>query len=293
MLGEAFYREFKDEYDLKVTDINMNEPWISFLDIRDFESYRKGVNTFKPDYLFHLGAQTNLEYCEANPDEAYTTNTKAVENAVHISNELGIPMLYISTAGVFDGKKEFYDDLDIPRPLGHYAKSKWLGEKFVTENKKNYLVCRAGWMMGGGPVKDKKFVGAILRQIKSGHKELNIVNDRFGTPTYTHDFANNVKALLEKGCWGRYNMACANPTSRMEMAKEILRILEKENEIHLNEVSSDYYKPDYFAPRPASEVLVNSNLNRMKMNLMRDWKTCLQEYVSNYKEFFEERLKYS
>lgn len=293
MLGEAFYREFKDEFDVKVTDIDLNEPWISFLDFRDFDSYRKDVIAFKPDYLFHLGAKTNLEYCEANPEDAYNTNTKAVENAVHISNELGIPLLYISTAGIFDGKKEFYSDWDIPQPLGHYANSKYLGEKFVTENKKEHLVCRAGWMMGGGPAKDKKFVGAILRMIIAGDKQLNIVNDRFGTPTYTHDFANNVKALLKKGCWGLYNMACSNQTSRMEMTREILRLLQKENEVHLNEVSSDYFEADYFAPRPTSEILINSKLDQLQMNFMRDWKVCLEEYVNKFTESFEKRSEYS
>ena len=60
---------------------------------------------FAPDYLFHLGAHTSLEYCEQHPDDAYATNTLAVENAVHIANELDIPLLYISTAGIFDGAR--------------------------------------------------------------------------------------------------------------------------------------------------------------------------------------------
>src|SRR5438045_9068738 len=110
---------------------------------------------------------------------------------------MNIPLLYISTAGIFDGNKEFYDDWDMPNPLGHYARSKYAGELFVKENIQKHLVCRAGWMMGGGPVKDKKFINKILKQVKAGKTELNIINDKDGTPTYTKNFARNVNLLLE------------------------------------------------------------------------------------------------
>ncbi len=282
MLGEAFYKRFKDEFEVKVTDINVNETWISFLDFRDFLAYRNDVLSFEPDYLFHIGAHTDLEYCEENIRDADTTNTLAVENAVKISNLSDIPLLYISTAGIFDGKKDVYDDWDIPNPQGHYARSKYKGERFVVENKNKHLVCRAGWMMGGGPEKDKKFVGKILKQIKEGKKELNIVKDKFGTPTYTHDFANNVKLLFDQELWGVYNMACEGEASRLEMTKEIVKLLHLENEIKLNEVNSDHFKDEYFAPRPASERLINTKLNLRSLNVMRDWRVCLKEYLDNY-----------
>jgi dTDP-4-dehydrorhamnose reductase len=155
MLGEAFYKQFKDDFILKCTDKDVNESWLSFLDFRDFDAYKKDVTDFKPDYLFHLGAYTDLEFCETNVDDTYNTNTLSVENAVYIANELGVPILYISTAGIFDGKKNLYDDWDLPNPLGHYARAKYAGERFVIENTKRYLICRAGWMMGSGPKKTR------------------------------------------------------------------------------------------------------------------------------------------
>ena len=103
MLGEAFYNNWNDDYELKCTDIDVNETWLNYLDFRNFDEYRNDVKSFKPDYLFHLGAFTDLEYCELNSDETYKTNTLAVENATLIANELKIPILYISTAGIFDG----------------------------------------------------------------------------------------------------------------------------------------------------------------------------------------------
>lgn len=282
MLGEAFYTQFKEEYEIKCTDKDVNAPWLSFLDFRDFEAYKKDVEEFNPDYLFHLGAYTDLEWCEQNADEVYLTNTLCVENAVYIANSLNIPLLYISTAGIFDGKKEFYDDWDLPNPLGVYARSKYMGERFVVENAMRYLVCRAGWMMGAGPSKDKKFIQKLMKQLKDGKKELHIVNDKDGTPTYTHDFARTVKKLINKEYWGLYNCVCGGQTSRLEVAQELLKVIGKDEEVKIIEVSSDYFKDVYFAERPASERLLTKKLQIRDVNEMQDWRVALKDYVSKY-----------
>jgi len=282
MLGEAFYKQFKDEFLLKCTDKEVNENWLSFLDFRNFDDYYSSVHDFKPNYLFHLGAHTDLEYCEKNIDDTYLTNTISVENAVIIANKLNIPILYVSTAGIFDGNKSFYDDWDTPNPLGVYARSKYIGEKYVIENASKYLICRAGWMMGGGPKKDKKFVQKIMQQLKSGNKELFVVNDKDGTPTYTHDFAKNVKKLVKKEFWGLYNMVCDGETSRLEVAQEIIKILNLEGKVQINQVGSDYFKDKYYANRPPSERLINKKLCLREINIMRDWRIALKEYLNNY-----------
>ncbi|WP_099293691.1 NAD(P)-dependent oxidoreductase [Butyricimonas sp. Marseille-P3923] len=282
MLGEAFYAQFKDDYIIKCTDKDVNDAWLSFLDFRDLDAYRKDVKDFRPDYLFHLGAYTDLEFCEQNEDETYRTNTMSVENAVYIANELDIPLLYICTAGIFDGNKELYDDWDTPNPLGVYARSKYMGERYVCENAKRFLICRAGWMMGAGPKKDKKFIQKIMNQLKEGKKELFIVNDKDGTPTYTHDFAKNVRYLIENEYWGLYNMVCGGQTSRLEVTEELLKILGLDDKIKINIVTSDYFRETYFAARPACERLLNRKLNIRHANLMRDWKIALKEYIDNY-----------
>ena len=282
MLGEAFHKLFSSEFDLKCTDIDVNETWLSYLDFRDYDAYLKDVLEFNPDYLFHLGAYTDLEFCEKHEDETYATNTMAVENAVYISNKLDIPMLYISTAGIFDGANDTYDDWDQPNPMCHYARSKYAGEVFVQKNVRRHLICRAGWMMGAGPKKDKKFIQKIMRQLKDGNKELFVVNDKLGTPTYTHDFAKNVKLLLEKEYWGLYNMVCGGMTGRFEVAQELINLLGLTSVIKLTEVDSDYWKDVYFAARPPSERLVTKKLKLRNLNVMRDWRICLKEYIDNY-----------
>jgi dTDP-4-dehydrorhamnose reductase len=282
MLGEAFYHVFKDEFVIKCSDIDLNEDWLSYCDFRDYKSYREDVIKFNPNYLFHLGAFTDLEYCEENKDQTYITNTLSVHNAVNIANELSIPILYISTAGIFDGKKPIYDDWDIPNPLGTYARSKYMAELYVKENIHKHLICRAGWMMGGGAKKDKKFINKLFKKIKNGDKELFIVDDKDGTPTYTHDFAKNVKLLIENECWGLYNMVCGGQTSRYDVARELIDILNLSNHITLTKVSSSYFEAEYFAPRPPSERLINYKLDLLELNIMRDWKVALKEYIIDY-----------
>ena len=289
MLGDAFYKVFGTDYKLKCTDIDVNEPWLSYLDFRDHGSYRKDVMEFKPDYLFHLGAYTDLEYCELHPADTYATNTLSVENAVYIANELNIPLLYISTAGIFDGRKNIYDDWDQPNPLGNYARSKYAGEVFIKENIQRHLVCRAGWMMGGGPRKDKKFIQKIMRQIKEGKTEIFVVNDKLGTPTYTHDFAQNVKLLLKKEYWGLYNMVCEGVTSRFEVLQELVSLLGMQDNLKITEVSSDHFKHEYFAERPPSERLINQKLNLRGLNVMRHWKDGLRDYLdADYQGYLDD-----
>ena len=281
MLGQAFHQVFGSDYELRCTDKDVNEPWLDLLDFRDLDGYRKDVEAFRPDYLFHLGAHTDLEYCEQHVEDTYLTNTTSVENAVWIANRLDIPLLYISTAGIVDGSKDSFDDWDLPNPLGHYARSKYAGELYVTQNARRHLVCRAGWMMGGGPRKDKKFVQKIMKQIKSGKTELNVVRDKLGTPTYTMDFAANVKALVEAEYWGLYNMDCEGVTSRLEVAHELVETIGMKDRVRINEVDSDFFKAEFFAPRPDSERLLNRKLTLRNMNRMRDWRVALRDYVGS------------
>ncbi len=170
---------------------------------------------------------------------------------------------------------------DEPNPLGHYARSKYFGERFVAANCRQHLVCRAGWMMGAGPTKDKKFIQKIMAQLKDGARELHIVDDKLGTPTYTIDFARNVRLLLEMRFWGIYNMVCAGVTSRLEVAQYLVAALGL-NDVTIIPVSSDHFAEEYYAPRPRSERLIAAKLTLRDLNVMRGWRACLDEYLADY-----------
>ena len=139
MLGEAFYKKFSKKFECKFTDKDVNEDWLDFLDFRDAKSYTDDVLNFNPDLLIHLGAYTSLEYCDDNELDALNNNVTSLETAVFLSNKLDIPLLFISTAGIFDGHKNQYDDWDQPGPLGVYARSKVLSEDFISEMLENIM----------------------------------------------------------------------------------------------------------------------------------------------------------
>jgi len=197
-------------------------------------------------------------------------------------------LVYVSTAGIFDGEKDYYDDWDTPNPINVYGRSKYLGEKYVTYNMMKYFVCRAGWMMGGGYYKDKKFIRKIIKQIIDGKEELYVVDDKLGTPTYTYDFAKNVLELLKTNYYGVYNMVCDGDCSRYDVAVEIIKLLNKEEKVMIHKVNSEYFSKEYFVNRPRSEKLLNMKLNLRNLNKMGNWRVKLKEYIENsYFEYIE------
>jgi dTDP-4-dehydrorhamnose reductase len=284
MLGDAVYKTLVKRTTVLATDIDLNSNFLSFADVRDYKTLRASIKKFKPNIVFHLGALTDLEYCELHPEEAWRTNALGTENVALICKELNIPMLYISSAGIFNGKKEYYMDYDKPNPINSYGASKYAGELAVKELVREYYIFRAGWMMGGGPKKDKKFVNKIMKQIKEGKKVLHVVDDKLGTPTYTFDFIKNMLLVIENDFYGVYNCICEGSCSRYDVAKEILRIT-KNISIKLKKVKSSYFKKEYFAKRPASEKLIPFKLKERNMYIMRDWKICLKEYLGNWENY--------
>jgi dTDP-4-dehydrorhamnose reductase len=282
MLGEAVHKVFAEDHVVECSDIDLNADWLSYCDFRDFAQYKSEVAKFAPDVLIHLGAHTSLEYCEDNRDDAYRTNTLAVEYACAIANAHEIPLVYISTAGIFDGEKMLYDDWDMPNPLGVYARSKYMGELYVQRAVQKHYIFRAGWMMGGGPAKDKKFVSKMMKQIQAGATVLNVVDDKLGTPTYTVDFARNIERMLHTEYYGLYNQVCGGETGRFEVAQELVDVLGLADQITLKPVASDFFAKEFFAPRPPCERLVNYKLDLLGMNHMRDWKVSLKEYMQDY-----------
>lgn len=289
MLGDAVYPCFILKYEnVLASDKIVNGEWLIRLDVRDDAHLSNVFKDFRPDVVVHLAAETDLEYCEVHSDIAEDTNSLATKTIAKLSEEYGSILVYISTAGVFDGLKNgFYTEQDQPNPIMVYGQTKYEGELHALKYCSKTFVVRAGWMMGGGREKEKKFIYKILQQIAEGKEELYAVNDRWGTPTYTYDFAMNLSLLLETKKYGIYHMACEGKGTRYDVAKEILRIC-KRQDIKLTAVGSEFFKKEYFAPRPRSEMMYNNNLRKLGLNHMRPWKKCLRNYI---KEHFSDCIR--
>jgi dTDP-4-dehydrorhamnose reductase len=282
MLGTTLQNLVNTE-DFLLTDKD-TEGSVKYCDIRDLKHTTQVISEYQPDIILNFAALVDLEYCEREKDDCYLTNTIAAIHLFNLAKDRNIPYVFISTAGIFGNDKEFYTEQDQPYPLSAYGKSKYYTEELLkNQGYENYWIFRAGWMMGGGPSKDKKFVNKIMKQINSGVKELFVVDDKLGVPTYTKDFANSIlRHIQEELPYGLYNMVSEGEASRYETAVAINEYLDLG--LTINKVDSEYYKEEYFAPRPYSEKLINKGLTDLGRNYMRNWKVCLEDYLN---EFFK------
>lgn len=281
MLGTAIYPYFvKRCPDVLATDLALKEPWLQQLDIRDTKAVADLFEDYKPDLVLHLAALVDMEICEKLKGDAEATNGTATRNIAELAKQHDATIVYISTGGVFDGRKDgVYTEDDPANPIAVYGQTKYDGEVHVRDVGGKYYIVRPGWMVGGGKARDRKFVRMILEQIREGREVIHAVNDRWGTPTYTHDFAINLFKLLESEQYGLYHMVCKEPGTRFDVAQEIVRICNRPD-IEVQPVDSDFFMKEFFAQRPRIEILVNKNLEDLGINLMRPWREAIRDYIT-------------
>lgn len=267
-------------------DLSQPQPWagagprLHHLDVRRAKDVDDAFDGLRPALVCHLAAETDLERSDADEAHAYATNTLGTKFVAHAARRHGIPMVYISTAGVFDGAKdEPYHEWDDPRPLNVYGKSKWEGERIVEQCVAEHFIIRAGWMVGGGPGKDHKFVAKILDQVAAGARTIHAVGDKLGTPTYVPDFARCFLGLLDSRSFGRYHMVCEGAGSRYDVAAHLLDVLGLREQVDLVEVDSSFFAETYSSVRPRSEIMRNLHLSIQGLNTMRPWQDALAEYL--------------
>jgi dTDP-4-dehydrorhamnose reductase len=285
MLGSAVYPAFVAAgHGVVATDLaprDVDGLAMGALDVRDFDAVRGALEASRPDLVLHLAAETDLETCENDPDAAYLTNTIGTQNVAVVARDLGATLVYISTAGVFDGLKEGgpYTEFDVPNPINVYGDSKYQGELLVLRLVPKHFVVRAGWMIGGGE-RDHKFVARILAQVDEGRTTIHAVADKFGTPTYTRDFADNLLELIETPFHGRYHMACKGEGTRFDVASEILAAIGR-TDIDVVAVDSAHFAAEFPTPRPRSEMMRNLMLELRGLDRMRPWRVALRDYMDS------------
>ena len=294
MLGNDLCNELeRQSHQLIRTHKTIKEGGIQKLDVRDKEEVFSVIGYHKPDLVAHLAAETNVDKCEVEQDHAYLTNTIGTLYVALACQENNVLMTYISTAGVFDGKSnDPYTEFDQPNPINLYGKTKYEGEKIVQGLLNRYFIIRAGWMVGGGEKRDRKFIYKLLKQFEDGKKEFNILTDKKGSLTFTTDFARNFMPLLETQNYGIYHMTNKGYGTRYDVAKKTFEILDIKD-IRLNSFTSETYPKDAYnvfsstatpAPRPDSEVMRNYKLDLLGLNNMKGWESALEEYlVTNFK----------
>ncbi len=245
------------------------------MDITNKDEVFKVILDFRPDIIFHCAAYTAVDKAEDDEDNAYKINVTGTKNIVDASLEINSTVLYMSTDYVFDGTKEgYYTEEDEVNPKSVYGKTKYLGEEEVRRNNKHFIT-RISWVFG---INGHNFIKTMLK-LADNHKEVNVVNDQIGSPTYTVDLAKVLVDMTNTTKYGTYNVTNDLYCSWAEFAKDIFAINNKD--VKVNEVSTEEYlkitntKQAY---RPRNSKLSKEKLINMGFTMLPSYKDALKRY---------------
>jgi dTDP-4-dehydrorhamnose reductase len=239
------------------------------MDVTDLKEVMAVTDRYKPNVIIHLAAETDVDRCERDPEHAYIANSIGAFNIAMAAKKIGAKVVYVSTVYVFDGsKKTPYLEDDKPSPNNYYGMSKYLGELAIKGTVNDYLIVRAGWMFGGGPSKDQKFVAKIIKQLDSG--EIKAVNDNLGSLTYAKDLINKIRELVSSHKIGIVHVSNSDFCSRYDIALEIKKATGSLAKI--SPVNSSYFNLD--ASRSKSDIMESSRGGEM-----RGWREALGDYI--------------
>lgn len=227
MLGSKIVKYAKEKHEVISTyqshPINGQGFKTERLDIKDPHQVTELIEKYRPDVVVHSAALTNVDYCEKNREEAWLTNAKGTENVVNACKKTGSKMVYISTAGIFDGKHAPYSETDPPNPPNYYAQTKLQGERY-TLTLKDHIIVRTTVPYGWHPWK-LNFVTWVIDNLERKNR-IKIVTDQRNTPTYADDFANVLLRLIELDETGIFNVVGSTTLSRLDFAVKIAEIFD-------------------------------------------------------------------
>ncbi|HIW20984.1 MAG TPA: dTDP-4-dehydrorhamnose reductase, partial [Candidatus Dorea intestinavium] len=199
---------------------------IEEMDITNEDKVKEVLGASKVDGVIHCAAYTAVDKAEDEIELVRKINAQGTENIAKYCKELDIKMMYISTDYVFDGEGEIPwnpDDLN-RNPLNAYGVTKYEGELAVEKYLTKYFIVRISWVFG---VNGANFIKTMLRLAET-NKEIRVVNDQIGSPTYTFDLARLLVDMIETDKYGRYHATNTGLCSWYEFATEIFKQAKKD-----------------------------------------------------------------
>lgn len=193
---------------------------IEEMDITDAGAVCRVITEAAPDAVIHCAAYTAVDAAEENEEICRKVNADGTRNIAAVCKELDIKMIYISTDYVFDGKgTRPWEPDDERHPLNVYGQTKYEGELAVQDALDKYFIVRIQWVYG---VNGKNFVKTMLRLAETNTR-INVVNDQFGSPTYTFDLAKMLADMVLTDKYGIYHAANDGICTWYEFACEIFK----------------------------------------------------------------------
>lgn len=284
LLGYDLWHCLKDKHELYATGRSEPPEFINIknfiqLDITDQESTYKKVSKLNPELVIHLAAISDVDFCERNPELAFKVNSLGTRNIAVACQRFDTVLCYISTDYVFDGKnipEAGYSEFDKVNPVNTYAKTKYYGEFYVKHLLNKFFIIRTAWLFGKYK---KNFVSYVIESIRN-KKEINVVTDQSGSPTYTYDLSIAISELIteledgKKQTYGIYHITNTGGAERFEIVNEIFKLMKTSTEI-IKKTRSEVY----FAPRPRDSRLNNYIWQLEGYKPLRSWQEALKEFL--------------
>lgn len=265
MLGHDLVDILSCENEVKTTTIDT-------LDITNIDKTIEIVKEINPDVVVHAAAFTDVDGSETNPDLAYKVNALGTRNVAVACKETDSAMVYICTDYVFDGSKgTSYYEYDQTNPLSVYGKTKHIGEVFIRDNLNKFYIVRSSWLYG---IHGPNFITTMLN-LAENNKQISVVNDQIGSPTYTVDLSKAIAKLIKKPVFGIYHITNSDSCSWYEFAREIFEIAGIQ--VELTPVTTEEFPRP--APRPKFSVLENYNWKLEGFPEIQSYKTAMRQYM--------------
>ncbi len=247
---------------------------IDEMDITDAKSVNTVLKSTAPDAVIHCAAWTAVDAAEDNEEKCCLVNTTGTENIARVCKELYCKLMYISTDYIFDGEgcEPWQPDSKDYRPINVYGRSKLEGELAVNNNVRKFFIVRIAWVFGKN---GKNFIKTMLNLGKT-HDKVTVVNDQFGTPTYTLDLSRLLVDMIETEKYGYYHATNEGGyISWYDFACEIFR------QAHMNvdvvSVSSSEYPSR--AKRPSNSRMCKDKLTENGFVRLPSWQDALRRYL--------------
>ncbi|MFD0081542.1 dTDP-4-dehydrorhamnose reductase [Priestia megaterium] len=244
------------------------------MDITNQAQVQEMISTLKPNIVLHSAAHTQVDLAESEPEQAFLINAYGTRNVAVAAEAAGAKLVYVSTDYVFNGTNdEPYNEFSPTSPLGVYGKSKLAGEQFVRDFHSKFFIVRTSWVYGKHGA---NFVKTMLK-LGEERKELSVVADQIGCPTYTLDLAHAILELVDTQKYGVYHVSNSGSCSWYEFAKEIFEISEMKVQVNPC-TTADFPRP---AARPANSVFEHMSIKLNNFSSIRHWKEALSSFLKN------------
>jgi len=243
------------------------------LDIRDPSAVSALVRSVQPNLVLNAAAMTDVDRCEADPDEAKDVNETAAGHLAFLSNEVGAAFVHFSTDYVFDGAGPATENTK-PHPLNAYGETKLFGERVVRKAHAESIVLRLSSLFGWNRLSSKtNAVTWILQKLEAG-QEVPLFSDQKVTPTYAKTAAEAAFDLWDQRASGLFHVSCPDCASRVELGRAVADVFQISNpRLRPIPVGSVALR----AKRPLAPCLVVRKVEETLKRPMPTFRACLED----------------